>query len=571
MKHFKTGHCLRERLSERALLIWVIAGCLLPNVLLSFTERMPLFQSLTNVVLPLGIYALLMSVTRRIGRATLWMTVLFVFAAFQLVLLYMYGRSVIAVDMFLNVVTTNPAEVNELLGNLVVVLLFAVALYLPPIVAAVVAVCRKWRLTLQEQHFTRNAGLVCVAVGLITMGCGLLENRRYHPVDDIYPVNIAYNLVTAVVRTGKVIRYHDTSASFSYHAETTRADTVREVYVLVIGETGRAGNWQLFGYRRPTTPALTGREGLVGFGRAISQSNTTHKSVPMLLSHLDACTFTDSIYRVKGLIAAFAEAGFATAYISNQSRNHSLIDFFGEEADTSVFLADIPRTDGMHHYDDELIGPMTEILAQGNPKQLMVLHCYGSHFSYIDRYRPEHTVFTPDRPASATVHFKDKQINAYDNTIHYTSEFIAQVLNTLERYPGQKALLYTSDHGEDIFDDERNLFLHASPVPSYYQLHVPLIVWADSTFRAAYPAMMDALRANSDKFVAPSKAFFHTVMQLAGIRTPYATEAYSVASHDYRPERAMYLNDHNEGVPLIESGILDYDIKCLDSLSIPMY
>ncbi len=38
------------------------------------------------------------------------------FAAFQLVLLYLYGRSVIAVDMFLNLVTTNPDEVNELLA-----------------------------------------------------------------------------------------------------------------------------------------------------------------------------------------------------------------------------------------------------------------------------------------------------------------------------------------------------------------------------------------------------------------------------------------------------------------------
>ena len=48
-------------------------------------------------------------------------------------------------------------------------------------------------------------------------------------------------------------------------------------------------------------------------------------------------------------------------------------------------------------------------------------------------------------------------------------------------------MLYTSDHGEDIFDDSRHLFLHASPVPSYYQLHVPFLIWMSDTYREAYP------------------------------------------------------------------------------------
>ncbi|MDE6782762.1 MAG: hypothetical protein K2J17_03460, partial [Paramuribaculum sp.] len=60
------------------------------------------------------------------------------------------------------------------------------------------------------------------------------------------------------------------------------------------------------------------------------------------------------------------------------------------------------------------------------------------------------------------------------------------------------------------------------------------------------------------------------VMDMAGISTKYADEKRSVASAKYTPERAMYLNDHNDGVPLSDCGILHYDTERLDSLSIPL-
>ena len=128
------------------LFIWVLIVSVIPGVWLSLTERMTLIQSVTNTVLPFGIYILLMSLSRHIGRTSLWMIIVMFFSAFQLVLLYMYGRSVIAVDMFLNVVTTNPGEVGELLGNLLPVMAMVVIFYLIPIIFSVVAVIRKWRL-----------------------------------------------------------------------------------------------------------------------------------------------------------------------------------------------------------------------------------------------------------------------------------------------------------------------------------------------------------------------------------------------------------------------------------------
>lgn len=550
------------------LLIWTLVGCTLPNIWLAFTEHMTVIQSLTNVILPLGIYMLLMSITPKVGKATLWMIILFFFAAFQSVLLYMYGRSVIAVDMFLNVVTTNPGEVGELLGNMLFIIIVVIVIYIPPIVLAILAQIRHWLLPGKILKITRRASLYTIGAGIILFIAGFFSGSRpYRPHCDLYPVNVLYNLYLACQRTVKVAEYHETSAAFTYNATPTHPDSVPEIYIVVVGETSRADNWQINGYNRPTTPRLMDLPGLTAFPRAISQSNTTHKSVPMLLSHLDAATFGDSIYNVKSLITAFKEAGFHTAFFSAHSRNHSFIDFFGEEADETKFIKE-QGLNKKHYYDTDLLPFLDRKIAEGHKKLLIVLHAYGSHFNYIDRYPDDRAFFTPDRPAHATHHYRDKQINAYDNTIRFTSDFLADIIGRLNDSGVRTAMIYTSDHGEDIFDDERRLFLHASPIPSYWQIHVPFIVWLSDNYTSAYPAKARALCGNAGKFVASSRAFFHTVMDMAGIATPRFNSTFSVLDSAYTPGTAIYLNDHNEQVPLRECGILANDLHKLDSLGI---
>lgn len=76
-------------------------------------------------------------------------------------------------------------------------------------------------------------------------------------------------------------RFEHTSEDFTYHARRTAEASKREIYVYVIGEASRAANWQLYGYHRETNPCLTHTEGLVVFRNTVTQSNTTHKSVPL--------------------------------------------------------------------------------------------------------------------------------------------------------------------------------------------------------------------------------------------------------------------------------------------------
>ena len=329
----------RDTGKRRALILfWLtIAVLAVPNVALCVTERMSPAAGITNVLLPVSVVWLLMTLSPRPGKTTWLMFPLIFFAAFQLVLLYLFGHSIIAVDMFLNLVTTNPGEAFELLDNLLPAISIVVVVYIPPLVIATVSLRRKDKLDAAFMSRQRRMALVAVAVGAASLGVSYASDREYSAKIQLYPLNVGYNLVLAVERSGATADYAETSAGFKFKSKATHPAASREVYVIVVGETARACSFSLYGYGRETTPLLERTPGLVAFTDVLTQSNTTHKSVPMLLSAACAEDY-DRIYREKGIITAFKEAGFHTVFISNQRPNRSFIDFFGMEADEWVFM-----------------------------------------------------------------------------------------------------------------------------------------------------------------------------------------------------------------------------------------
>ena len=100
-------------------LFWLFVGVnMVPSACLVFTEPLSAIGRVILLSAPLGAYLLLFSLSRRTGVTQLWLIPLLVFHAFQLVLFYLYGESVIAADMFLNLPTTNATEAGELLDML---------------------------------------------------------------------------------------------------------------------------------------------------------------------------------------------------------------------------------------------------------------------------------------------------------------------------------------------------------------------------------------------------------------------------------------------------------------------
>ncbi|MDE5987362.1 MAG: lipid A phosphoethanolamine transferase [Prevotella sp.] len=544
------------------LLFYIILIVLaIPNIALDFTETMSLPAKIANVLLPVAAVWLTLTLSRRPGKMAWAMFPLIFFAAFQIVLLYLFGRSVIAVDMFLNLVTTNPGEALELLDNLVPAVATVVIIYIPVLVLATRSIIIGETLPETFLRRQRKAASAMLAAGLAALAAAYAADEDYKIENDMYPVNVCYNLVLAVERADATAHYAETSAGFTFKAHPTHDAKEREIYVLVIGETARAMNFGIYGYSRDTTPMLSKTEGLTVFKDVLTQSNTTHKSVPMLLSAASAEDY-DRIYREKSIITAFREAGFHTAFFSNQRPNHSFIDIFGMEADEWRFIKDGKDAEG-NHSDDRLAKLAEETIKKDYRKLFIVLHTYGSHFNYRERYPRSAAVFRPDNATEAVASNRPELVNAYDNTIRETDRLLADMAGMLRDSGALSAMLYTSDHGENIFDDSRGKFLHASPVPSYYDMHVPFIVWTSPSYRSAFPGTASALVANAGKSVASNAAVFHTVLSMAGIATPYREDRLSVASGMYRETPRHYLNDHNRPVALDRLGLDKEDMDMM--------
>ena len=562
---------------------YAVIALTVPNVALCFTEHLSTWAALANTVLPFGVYMALMSICRKPGKMVWWLFPIIFFAAFQIVLLYLFGKGVIAVDMFLNLVTTNPGEAMELLDNLIPGVASVFILYLPLLILGVVSIRSKKAPVLSDGFRKRCRQW---AAGISVVGCGCMAMSylsdtqhdkgehdvtsedhhapHYSVLNDLYPVNVFYNLYLAVKRNNASIHYKEASARFRFGAKPSHPEDSCEVYVMVIGETARAMNFSLYGYPRDTNPRLSKTRGLVAFSDVTTQSNTTHKSVPMLLSLASASDF-ERLFHEKGILQAFHEAGFHTVFLSNQRPNHSFIDFLGEQADQWLFLktgdanpagrelAETPGKDG-NYYDADLLPILDRILARKRKKEFIVLHTYGSHFNYMDRYPREMAHFQPDTHCEAKKENRPDLINAYDNTIRYTDLVLSGVIERLRAHGGMSAMLYTSDHGENIFDDSHKLFLHASPRASEYELHVPFLVWTSQSFQHQEPAVAQALSANRHKQAQSSRSAFHTMLQIGGVSTRFRQEHESLASPAYRPAPLLYLNDHNEAIPQAECG-----------------
>lgn len=560
MKLFKK---IKKWFDNQELLFYLFLGILIvPNIVLCFTEPMSSVAKVCNVLLPLSVYYLVMTWSRNCGR-TFWILFPFIFlGAFQIVLLYLFGQSIIAVDMFLNLVTTNSSEALELLDNLIPAIIIVVVLYIPALILAMISIVKKRKLSENFLRRERKRAWVGLGIGLLSLCAAYLMDSRYELKSELYPANVCYNIGLAFQRTALTQNYQKSSKDFTFHAKSAHPADEKEVYVMVVGETSRANNWSIYGYDRDTNPELSKIFGLTAFNHVLTESNTTHKSVPMLLSPVSACTY-DSIYHQKGIITAFKEAGFQTAFFSNQRYNHSFIDFFGKEADNFDFIKEDSLDSGYNPSDDKLLELVSAELAKGASKQFIVLHTYGSHFNYRERYPADNAFFLPDFPVDAEVKFKDNLVNAYDNSIRYTDNFLARLIHLLQEQDVDAAMLYTSDHGEDIFDDSRHLFLHASPVPSYYQIHVPFLVWMSDSYRKSYPELRQAAQANMQKNISSSLSFFQTMLELGGIETPYRNDSLSVTNTLFTEKPRVYLNDHNEARSLNDIGMKEEDFEML--------
>ena len=161
--------------------------------------------------------------------------------------------------------------------------------------------------------------------------------------------------------------------------------------------------------------------------------------------------------------------------------------------------------------------------------------------------------------------------NAYDNSIVYTDHFLAETITYLRGLEQTStALLYCADHGEDILDDDRHRFLHASPTTTAYQLWVASLAWFSPEYRTCFPEKVAAAEANASA-ATTTHALFHTMADMASIQDRFISHEASLVSPEYdRTAPRRYLNDHNEAVPYMKTGLAPQDIEVFRKFSVEL-
>ena len=539
------------------LIVYFFVALIIPNCVLANTEPYSGWTDEVLILLPLGFY-MMWSVALRRSGVMIWLGFPFIFfCAFQIVLLYLFGNSIIATDMFTNLLTTNPGEAGELLGNIYPSVVLVCVLYLPLLWLAAREIAHKRYITRTTRLNIGLTGAALFALGLIALWPAYRVSEEKHVLrDEIFPLNVLYNLGLSGSEFRKAHNFNKTSEGFTFEAQRAAQLPEREIYVYIIGEAARAMNWQLYGYGRETNPELSGVDDLVVFRNMLTQSNTTHKSVPLILSSVRTDEH-EELYRRKGLPELFNEAGFDTWFISNQSQG-AMIDNLAHDARHLIYIRS-PR------YDMQMLDEVRKVLEESrSQKLLIILHCYGSHFSYHQRYPREFAYFKPDTDVAITRQNREMLVNAYDNSILYTDHFLAETIAYLRSLEDtSSALLYCADHGEDLIDDERDRFLHAAPTTTAYQIYVASLAWFSDAYRRNFPEKVAAALRN-ETAPATTHALFHTMADMASIRGRFISSEASLVSGDYdRTAPRRYLNDHNEAVPFRKTGLAPQDVEVL--------
>ena len=462
---------------------------------------------------------------------------------------YFMGTYGVVLDptMMMNVLQTDAREVGDLLS-------FALVLNL--LILAVLPLVWLWRARLRSLPLAAQA----VRNGLVVFGCVLLLAAL---------VVAVYADLSATMRNHRSMRYliNPVNAYFSLgviakEANARPAGPLRTIgtdarpgprapgalpplLVLVVGETARADHFSLNGYARPTNPELEKLD-VASFRDVTSCGTNTAASLPCMFSARGRSAYAARDRDEENLLDLAQRAGLAVLWVDNQAGCKGLCDRVPHasalDAAPAPALPGAPLCSEGECYDEALLENLEARLAalpedRRGRGVLLVLHQMGSHGpAYYKRSPPDRKPFRPECETTVLQQCERATvINAYDNSIAYTDHVLAETIRWLTRHSTghQPALLYVSDHGESL--GENNLYLHGLPyaLAPREQTHVPMIAWLGGTGNATADPRIACLRGRRDLPLTHDH-LFHTVLGLLGIEA----REYNRAMDAFAPCRA---------------------------------
>ena len=521
--------------------LWIATAC---NVALWRTlARLPDLSSVQVVTISVAMALVIGLATAALLSVLAWrwtlkpVIMLFcVSAAFGAYFMMAYGI-VIDKSMMVNTLQTDLRETRDLMNWRLLVTVLVLA-GLPCVLL--------WRQHIRLQSPTRQA-LYNVAALLAT--CTLLvlvvflffqsiaSVMRNHPQVRylINPLNSFYALGAVAAkpfqRDESVILPLGEDAKLG---TTYTAEAKPPLLLLVLGETARSANFALNGYERPTTPRLQ-QENVVSQRNAWSCGTSTAASVPCMFSNLGRAGYESRPANYEGVLDVLQHAGLAVLWLDNQSGCKGVCDRIPSVNTSQLKVPGL--CDGGECFDEVMLKGLDERIAALPAERrakgvVVVMHQMGSHGpAYFKRSPPEFKKFSPECTTNSLQSCsRDGLLNAYDNSILYTDHLLGASIAWLKGQEARHApaMLYLSDHGESL--GENNLYLHGMPysIAPDVQKHVPWITWLSPEFEQRSKIATTCLKQRLDKEVSHDN-YFHSVLGLMNVQTQV-----------YKPELDIY-------------------------------
>lgn len=432
--------------------------------------------------------------------------------------------------MFRNVAETNITEVRDLLS-----LKFALSILLLGVLPSLLVykapiAYRPWHRELFGKLLVSGACAVALGSVALVNYQGLASLFRNH--HEIRLMLTPSNIVGASFSYASE-RLGSAAQPFAHYGQDARRDAAwqrhqrKSLTVLVVGESARAENFGVLGYARDTTPRLSKEPGLLAFADVHSCGTETAVSVPCMFSGMPRKDYDASVARNReGLLDILQRAGLSVQWRDNQSGCKGTCDRV-QFVDVSNLKDPALCANGECH-DEILLQGLTQLLDNLDQDTVLVLHQMGSHGpDYYKRYPQAFQRFTPVCQSNA-LNQCDQQaiVNSYDNTLGYTDQVLASLIDILRSRQGQvdTAMIYLSDHGESL--GEYNLYLHGTPymLAPEQQRHVPMLAWFSDSYREDFALDTDCLARLRDAPLSQDN-LFHSMLGLLQVHTEVYQQA----------------------------------------------
>ena len=317
-------------------------------------------------------------------------------------------------------------------------------------------------------------------------------------------------------------------------------------FCFILGESHARYHLSLYGYNLTTTPLLEKRardKELYIFDDAICPLASTFESIKLMFTF---CRYNDSKpwHSYQNIFRILGKANYHSVWLSNQ-------EFTSSELSPSRLFAE---TCSEHHYTmirdsvssdfsrlDEAILPLLDRTLKIREKPLFhLIHLYGAHFQYADRYPHSFAKFSAeDERTGLKLNMRQTQAY-YDNAILYDDYIIDSII---KRYEKRDAIvLFLSDHGEEVYENKTKLrWGHDSWARSDYMVEVPMLLWISASLKEKRPDLVQRVEQSTSRpFMTDDTIYI--IMDLLGITTPEFIPSRSLIHPDFDSSRVRYGN-----------------------------